>query len=38
MSLFLTLRRPNLTLSANDSSPKELLYDIDLGPVIIVRW
>ena len=37
ISLFLTLPRPNSTLSANDSSPKESLYDIDLGPVILVR-
>lgn len=38
--LFLILSRPNLTLSANGtapSSPQEATYDIDLGPVILVR-
>ena len=38
--LFLILSRPNATLSANDtapSSPQEATYDIDLGPVILVR-
>ena len=39
--LFLILSRPNATLSANDtapSSPQEATYDIDLGPVILVRY
>ena len=39
IKIFLTLPRPNLTLSdgADKSSPQDALYDIDLGPVILVR-